>query len=106
MAEKYLYTTNKTEETKLNVWCCFPAVYNFGMSSLGFLTVFKHIDMLDGIFAERVFTDTDKTKLKKEDIDVMTFSFSFELDYLGMLQIMEKYILCFGIFRLILTSRR
>lgn len=91
MAEKYLYTTNKTEETKLNVWCCFPAVYNFGMSALGFLTVFKHIDCINGIFAERIFTDTDKTQIKKDNVDIFTFSFSFELDYLGMLQIMEKY---------------
>ena len=67
MAEKYLYTTNKTEETKLNVWCCFPAVYNFGMSALGFLTVFKHIDCINGIFAERIFTDTDKTQIKKDN---------------------------------------
>ena len=79
MAEKYLYTTNKTEETKLNVWCCFPAVYNFGMSSLGFLTVFKHIDMLDGIFAERVFTDTDKTKLKKESNKLVSLTNQLKL---------------------------
>ncbi len=89
MTETYLYTTQKTE-TKLNVWCAFPAVYNFGMSSLGFLSVFEQIDRINEIFAERIFTDTDKTYLQIKDVDVLTFSFSFELDYLGILEIMEK----------------
>lgn len=89
MTETYLYTTQKTE-TKLNVWCAFPAVYNFGMSALGFLSVFEHIDSIEEIFAERIFTDTQKTYLQIKDVDVLTFSFSFELDYLGILEIMEK----------------
>ena len=91
MSETYLYTTAKKEETKLNVWCAFPAVYNFGMASLGFLTVFRHIDSIDGLFAERIFTDTETTKIYKENVDLISFSFSFELDYLGILEIMEKY---------------
>ena len=91
MSEKYLYTTEKKEETKLNVWCAFPAVYNFGMASLGFLTVFKHIDNIDGIFVERIFSDTEKTRINKEDVDIISFSFSFELDYLGILGMLEKY---------------
>ena len=53
--ETILYVTNKTSETKLNVWSAFPAVYNFGMSSLGFLSVFQKTDSIDGIFTERVF---------------------------------------------------
>ncbi|MBQ9246038.1 radical SAM protein [bacterium] len=89
--EIYLYTTQKTEQTKLNVWCAFPAVYNFGMSALGYLSVFQHIDMMDGIFAERIFTDTEKTYIQIKDVDIITFSFSFELDYLGILKILEKY---------------
>ncbi len=89
--EIYLYKTQKTQETQLNVWSVFPAVYNFGMSSLGFLSVFKMIDCIDGIFAERVFTDTEKTQIKPSDVDVMTFSCSFETDYLGILKIFEKY---------------
>ena len=90
MSEICLYTTNKTKETLLNVWCAFPAVYNFGMSALGFLAVAKYIDSIDGIYAERIFTDTEKTYLKKENVDVITFSFSFEMDYLGILGILKK----------------
>lgn len=91
MQEVYLYTAEKKTETKLNVWCAFPAVYNFGMSALGYLTVFKHIDVIDGIYAEKIFTDTETTKINPKDVDLIAFSFSFELDYLGILNILEKY---------------
>ncbi|MCD7779052.1 MAG: B12-binding domain-containing radical SAM protein [Candidatus Gastranaerophilales bacterium] len=91
MSEVCLYKTNKTKQTELNVWCAFPAVYNFGMSALGFLTVFQHIDSIDGIFAERIFTDSEKTVLQPKNVDVIAVSFSFELDYLGILNILKKY---------------
>ena len=91
MTETFLYTTHKSEETKLNVWCSFPAVYNFGMSALGFLSVFRHIDSIDGIFAERIFTDTIKTSINVKNVDVLSFSFCFEFDYLGMLEILKKH---------------
>lgn len=91
MSEIFLYNTNKNGETKLNVWCVFPAVYKFGMSALGYLTVFQQIDMIDGIYAERIFTDTEKTNINPYNVDVIAFSFSFELDYLGILEILKKY---------------
>lgn len=91
MTEIFLYTTQKTQETKLNVWCAFPAVYNFGMSALGYLSVFQHIDSMEGIFAERIFTDTLKTSINVKNVDILSFSFCFEFDYLGMLEILKKY---------------
>lgn len=91
MSEIFLYSTNKTQNNKLNVWCAFPAVYNFGMSALGFLAVFQMIDCIDEVFAERVFTDTEKTQLRPSDVDVISFSVSFEVDFLGILSLMEKY---------------
>ena len=91
MSEIYLYVQNKENNTDLNVWCCFPAVYNFGMSALGYLTVFKQISTIGGIFAERIFTDTQKTQIRPSCVDVMAFSFSFELDYLGILNILKTY---------------
>ena len=91
MSEVFLYSKNKKEHPSLNVWCAFPAVYNFGMSSLGYLTVFKYIDLQEGTFAERIFTDTQQTILKSTDVDLITFSFSFELDYIGILSILNKY---------------
>lgn len=91
MSEIFLYQTNKTEETKLNVWCAFPAVYNFGMSALGYLAVFQMIDTIDGIYAERIFTDSEKTQIRPDEADVISFSFSFEVDFLGIMSILEKY---------------
>ncbi len=91
MNEILLYKTNKTKKTIYNVWCAFPAIYTFGMSALGYLTVFKYIDSIDGIFAERIFTDTDRTVLKPENVDLISFSVSFELDFIGILNIMKKY---------------
>ena len=91
MSEICLYSTNKTKETQLNVWCAFPAVYNFGMSALGYLAVAKYVDSIDGICSERIFTDTEKTYIRQNEVDVISFSFSFEMDYLGILGIMKKY---------------
>lgn len=92
MSEIFLYNRiQDKDKSKLNVWCAFPAVYNFGMSALGYLTVYKLIDSIEGIFAERIFTDTQKTHLKAADVDLITFSLSFELDFLGILSILEKY---------------
>ena len=91
MSEICLYSTHKIKDTQLNVWCAFPAVYNFGMSALGYLAVAKYIDSVDGVYTERIFTDTEKTYLRKDDVDVITFSFSFEMDYLGILSILKKY---------------
>ncbi len=91
MQEKVLYTTHKIFPSNYNVWCAFPAVYNFGMSALGYLTVFKYIDQIEDIYTERIFTDTTKTTKRIEEIDLIAFSFSFELDYLGILNILKKY---------------
>ncbi len=91
MPEKFLYDKTKIQNAKLNVWCAFPAVYNFAMSALGYLTVFKHIDSIADVYAERIYTDSNSTKLMLKDVDLITFSFSFELDYLGILKILEKY---------------
>lgn len=91
MAEQYLYDPVRTSASKLNVWCAFPAVRNFGMSALGYLSVFKSINTIEDIFSERIFTDTERTYINSKDVDVISFSFSFELDYLGILKILEKY---------------
>ena len=91
MSEIFLYNRYKNTPPELNVWCAFPAVYSFGMSALGFLKVFQMIDETQGIAAERIFTDTQKTYLQYKDIDLIAFSFSFEFDYTGVLDIFKKY---------------
>ena len=90
MPEIFLYNKDYAEKPKLNVWCAFPAVKNFGMAALGYLSVFKQIDTISGVLAERIFTDTKTTVIKQKDVDLISFSFSFELDYLGVLKILEQ----------------
>lgn len=89
--EIFTYQRVQKMPSKLNIWHCFPSAYNFGMSALGFLSIFKTLDLNSEYFVERIFTDTQKTQLMFSDVDLMTFSFSFEIDFLGIFQIMEKY---------------
>ena len=91
LTERFLYNHRNKENAELNVWCAFPAVYNFGMSALGYLAVFQLIDSMDFINAERIFTDTENTQINVKDVNVITFSLSFELEYLGILNILNKY---------------
>ena len=77
MSEIFLYNKDYSEKPKLNVWCAFPAVKNFGMAAPGYLSVFKQIDTTSGVLAERIFTDTKTTVIKQKDVDFISFSFSF-----------------------------
>lgn len=88
--EKYLYTTDK-QLTDYNVWMAFPGITSFSLSSLGYLWMFKNIDMLKDVFIERVCTDTEKTQIMPSDVHLMGFSFSFDLDFLNIFKMMEKY---------------
>lgn len=91
MGEIFLYERNHSKDNDLNFWLAFPGIYSFGMSSLGFLSIFEAIDKMPNVEIERIFTDTKKTNLRISDVDVMGFSFSFELDFLSIFKIMEKY---------------
>lgn len=87
----YLYENRKNSAPELNVWCAYPAVYNFGMSALGFLKVFQMIDETEGVLSERIFTDSKTSYIQYKNIDLIAFSVSFEFDYTGVLKILEKY---------------
>ena len=89
--EKFLYKQNFNKNAKCNIWSVFPSCYSFGMSSLGFLWMFKAMDEQENINVERVFSDTEKTRIKPEFVDGICFSFSFDLDFIYIFQIMEKY---------------
>ncbi|MBR6162937.1 radical SAM protein [bacterium] len=91
MSEKYLYSNDKSQPPKINVLMAFPGIYSFGMASLGFLNVFKMIDTIEGVYAERVFTDSKTTVVHSKDVDVIGFSMSFELDFMSIFKILEKF---------------
>lgn len=91
MAEKYLYEPQKVKNANYNVWMAFPGIYSFSMSSLGFLWIFKNLDMLEDVFVERICTDTESTLTNPKDVDLIGFSFSFDLDFLNIFKILDKY---------------
>ena len=89
--EIFLYKRKPFTKDGLNVWMAFPGIYSFGMSALGFLTVFKSYDTHPGINCERIFSDTKTTRISIQNVDLISFSFSFELDFLTIFKILEKY---------------
>ncbi len=91
MSELFLYDRPIKKESQLNIWTAFPAIYSFGMSSLGFMSIFKRLDQRNDYFVERIFVDTKDTAIDLSAVDLMCFSFSFEIDFLGMFKIMQKY---------------
>jgi len=89
--EKFIYKPAPKEKNAIPLWFCFPSTYSIGMSSLGYLNLFKIFDQNKDVNAERVFVDTEKTKISPGTVEVCGFSFSFELDFLGVFKILSKY---------------
>ncbi|MBQ2644795.1 radical SAM protein [bacterium] len=91
MNETFLYKRQPFKPDNLNVWIAYPGIYNFGMSALGFLTVFEMMDKNENVNAERIFVDTKTTQIDVRNVDIFGFSFSFELDFLSIFKILEKF---------------
>lgn len=90
MTEIYLYET-ANKNTNYNVWMAFPGIYSFAMSSLGFMHIFKNIDLLEDVNVEMVCSDTKKTKIMSKDVNLIGFSFSFDLDFINIFKMLEQY---------------
>ena len=89
--ETFLYKRNLNKNPKINVWFCYGAIENFAMASLGFLSIFKDLDLNSDLFVERVYQDTHTTKIPPNNVDCMGFSISFELDILTIIKMLQKY---------------
>ena len=89
MNELTLYTV-PDKNPEINIWMAFPAMASFGMSSLGYMSIVKTLDMRSDYFVEKIFTDTKSPRLMTSQVDVMGFSVSFEIDFLGIFDILEK----------------
>ena len=48
--EKFLYERLQNKTPKINAWFAFPAIESFAMSSLGFLSIFKQLDLMEDVF--------------------------------------------------------
>ncbi|MDD3014028.1 MAG: radical SAM protein [Candidatus Gastranaerophilales bacterium] len=89
--EKFIYSPVPKDKDAIPLWFCFPSTYMIGMSSLGYLALFRIFDQNKGIYPERIFTDTENTIHNPKEIELAGFSFSFELDFLGVFKILSKY---------------
>ncbi len=89
--EKFLYERLQNKTPKINTWFAFPAIESFAMSSLGFLSIFKQLDLMEDVFVERVYADTKTTVATVSELDVIGFSNSFEIDILTILKMFQKF---------------
>ena len=89
--EKFLYERLQNKTPKINAWFAFPAIESFAMSSLGFLSIFKQLDLMEDVFVERIYADTKNTAASVEELDIIGFSNSFEIDILTVLKMFSKF---------------
>ncbi len=90
---------------RLRVALAFPNTYFVGMSNLGFQTVYRLFNALDGVVCERAFLPpkqelraqlqsgapivTLESQTPVADFDVLAFSVSFEWDYTNVLTMLR-----------------
>jgi radical SAM superfamily enzyme YgiQ (UPF0313 family) len=77
----------------------FPNAYKVGMSNLGFQTIYRLLNQMDGVVCERFFlfdfppykgTKTLESDRDIKDFDLIAFSVPFELDYPNVLQLLKS----------------
>ncbi len=88
--ETFLYDRKIKKDYDYNMWFFFPGPESFAMSSLGYLWLFRAIDLLDGINIERYYTDTKTTVLMRDKINLIGVSFTFDTDFLAIFKFLEK----------------
>ena len=91
--ETFLYKKNNNKNG-LNLLMAYPAIEEFAMSSLGYLWLFKQADTTDGVNVQRLYTDSENY-VNLKNTDAISFSLSFDFDFMGMLEILDKYKIAF-----------
>ncbi len=87
--EIFLYDRKIKKDVNFNMWFFFPGPESFALSSLGYLWLYRAIDMLDDINIERVYDDTKTTVLMRDRIDLIGMSFTFDMDFLAIFKFLE-----------------
>lgn len=87
--EIFLYQRELRKNADYNMWFVFPGSESFALSSLGYLWLFREIDMREDIDIERVYSDTKTTRIMRDKIDLIAFSLSFDMDFLEFFKFME-----------------
>ena len=93
----------KDHRNRIRVALVYPNTYSVGMANLGFQTVYRLLNEMDGVVCERAFLPQQSPESKSPvpiktlesrrflgDFDVVAFSISFENDYSNLLTILEN----------------
>lgn len=89
--ETFLYERTIKKDYDFNMWFFFPGPESFAMSSLGYLWLFREIDLAAGIDIERVYSDTKTTRIIRDKINLIGMSFTFDMDFLEIFKFLEWY---------------
>ncbi len=99
--------TIRKEFFSLRVALGFPNSYEVGMANLGFQTIYRLLNQMEGVVCERFFVKllddrfdpakggthrdvkTLESNLNIRNFDIIAFSISFELDYLNVLKLLK-----------------
>lgn len=87
--ETYLYSRKLKKDYAFNMWFAFPGPESFALSSLGYLWLFKAIDMMEDVDIERIYSDTKTTRISREKINLIGYSFTFDMDFLAIFHFLE-----------------
>ena len=87
--ETYLYNRQIKKDCDFNMWFFFPGPESFAMSSLGYLWLYRALDLTEDIDIERIYSDTKTTRLMRDRINVIGSSFTFDMDFLHILKFIE-----------------
>ena len=91
MNEIYLYKKDNSLQKTINVGLSYPSTYFYGMSVLGYLSLFKNFDTNPNVSAQRIFINSKSLAFEPKYLDLLGFSCIFELDILQILKILKKY---------------
>ena len=85
MNEKLLYTPTQKNSDAIPMGWLYPAPYSVAISSLGYLSLFKQLDIMPNVRPVRMDSDTIEQHNPK-DFELIGLSFAFELDILELLK--------------------
>ncbi len=90
-------------QADLPVALCYPSPYHVGMSSLGFQTIYRGLNALPGVAAERAFLPDDVAAARRggeilstyesnrpvADFPIVAFSLAYELELAGVVHCLD-----------------
>src|SRR5437016_764018 len=91
------------KQADLAVALCYPSPYHVGMSSLGFQTIYRELNALPGVAAERAFLPDDARAARASretlctyesgrpisNFPVVAFSLAYELELAGLVDCLD-----------------